>query len=75
MKEWVFKLVVILIILMQLSCAHKRYNPSYNPEWASFHSKNYPCPEHTINIGDPRFPNYFVCRKIGIAGDIGLRLR
>ena len=70
MKAWIFKLVVMLMILMQFSCAHKKYKLWYAPEWASFHSKNYPCPEDTINIGDPRFPNYFVCREIGIDGII-----
>ena len=68
MKAWNFKLVVMLIILMQFSCVHKKYSLGYAPEWASFHSKNYPCPEHTISIGDPRFPNYFVCKEIGIDG-------
>ena len=57
---------------MQTSCVHKM---GYIPEYAYFHSKNYSCPDHTINIGDPRFPNYFVCRENRMDGDIVIGLR
>jgi hypothetical protein len=75
MKAWVFKAAVILIILIQISCAHKKYKMSSVPEWADFHSKYYPCPANTISIGDPRFPNHFVCKKIGLDGNIIIGLR
>lgn len=65
-------LIFYFIILMQTSCVHKM---GYVPEYAYFHSKNYPCPDHTINIGDPRFPNYFVCRENRMDGDIVIGLR
>jgi hypothetical protein len=75
MKFKLRNLVFYFIVLMQLSCAHKEYQRGRVPEWGQFHSKHYPCPENTISIGDPRFPNHFVCRETGANGEIGIILR
>ena len=75
MKFKLRNLVFYFIVLIQLSCAHKEYKMERVPEWAQFHSKHYPCPEHTVNIGDPRFPNHFVCKEVGINENIRVGLR
>ena len=74
MKVKLHNLVFYFIVLMQLSCSHGGYKKPPLPEWAQYHSKDYPCPENTINIGSPRFPNHYVCIETGPGIDLNIRV-
>ena len=52
--------ILFLIFLIQPSCAHDGQSI---PEWAQYHSKDYPCPQGTFKVGAPRFPNNWVCQE------------
>ena len=61
MKTRLFKFSFYLTVLTQISCA---YRGAPVPLWAIHHGKEYDCPVGTMQIGDPRFPNYFTCDRV-----------
>ena len=50
------RLVAVAILLS--GCVHTSL-----PEHSQFHSEDYPCPEGTVSVGDPRFPRHFTCER------------
>ena len=64
--------IFFLIVLIQPSCA---FNGRPIPEWAQYHSEDYPCPQGTLKIGDPRFPDHWICQEWWIGEGIQPRVR